>query len=179
VSLINISTMLAMRRSRAAISSSASCTRRTSGSPDDTAPMSVVSLTAALPPPRRSARRRRAKSTITDRITRAAQRMMWARSCSWSWPAPAKRRCDSWTSDEVSSQRVATVATQPRAGEPAQLRVHCCKQPIAGFGVAALGAVDHLGYAELVRHAVKCGSSEVTILAGSYAAEGPRAGTHG
>ena len=55
-------------------------------------------------PPRRPAVRRRAKSTITDRITRPAQRKKWTRSWMFSAPDVANRKYDSWTSEPVSSK---------------------------------------------------------------------------
>ena len=63
----------------------------------------VVSATSTAPPPRRPAVRRRAKSTITDRITRPAQRRKWTRSWMFSAPDVANRKYDSCTSEPVSS----------------------------------------------------------------------------
>ena len=106
---------------------------------------------AAAPPPRRSAVRRRAKSTMTDRITRPAQRRKCTRSSRFKAPDAAKRKYDSCTSEPVSSS-VSRPPGQPHPCQLAEVGVRRGEQPVSRVGIAFLGAMNQIGQVDRIVH---------------------------
>ena len=112
----------------------------------------VVSVTCGAPPPRRSAVRRRAKSTMTERMTRPAQRRKCTRSSMFS--APARRKAKIRLVDERArvEQRTASAGHEPQPCQPAQIGVGRGEQAVGRVGIALLGAMNQIGQVEAIVH---------------------------
>ena len=118
---------------------------------------STSSGTRAALPPRRSAFRRRAISTMTERITRPAQRMKCTRSSSVKWPRPGESKIRLVHERARIEERVPASSAQPRARETAQIGVGRRKQRVGRFGVAGPRAVDQLRQRDIVSSSDRAG----------------------